>query len=282
MDHIDKALKKAQRERTSVRSWVKPNRGSAEANLVASEVVRPLEGRPVTFDEETLRSNSIICDPDYALAANVDVYRRLRTLVLQSMKARGWNKLGITSPGAKAGKTLNAINLAMAIAREGSRSVLLIDADFRRPAVADSLGIEVDSGLLDYIAGEVQLADLVLTPTNVKNLSIIPGRIGDSSSATPELIGSARMDDVLSSLGRQVRNSIVIVDLPPTLIGDDVIALAPRLDALLLVVAEGITDVEDLRKTAELLEPFELVGTILNNSRQKDATFEGYYHTVAE
>ena len=281
MDHIDKALEKARRERTSVRSWVQPS-NSAEVNLVSSDAGRFLEGKSVALDDDILRRNNIINDPEFALPANVDVYRRLRTLVLQAMKANDWVKLGITSPGAKAGKTLNAINLAMAIAREGSRSVLLIDADLRRPAVAESLGIEPDCGLIDYVAGKVQLADLILKPTSIQNLSIIPGRLSDDSGTTPEMIGSDRMTDVMSALGRANRNSIVIVDLPPTLIGDDVIALAPKLDALLLVVAEGITDVEDLRKTAALLEPFELLGTILNNSRQKDATFEGYYHTTAK
>lgn len=281
MDHIDRALQKAKRERLSVRDWNQPE--STPENSIGSPSARLVSaGKPVTLDEGHLRKKNIICDVDRALPANVDIYRRLRTLVLQIMNAREWTKLGITSPGAKAGKTLNAINLAMAIAREGSRKVLLVDADIRRPAVADTLGISPEYGLIDFVAGKAELEDLVLAPENIDNLFIIPGSMSGASGTTPEMIGSKRMNDVLSALGRASQDNIVIVDLPPTLIGDDVLALAPKLDALLLIVAEGITDSEDLKKTVELLDPFELVGTVLNNSMQKDSTFEGYYHSAGE
>jgi len=70
---------------------------------------------------------------------------------------------------------------------------------------------------------------------------------------------------------------IVIFDLPPVLVGDDVVAFAPNLDAALLVVEEGNTESDKLKKSVELLENVEIIGTILNKSKDKSNSEEYYY-----
>jgi Mrp family chromosome partitioning ATPase len=70
---------------------------------------------------------------------------------------------------------------------------------------------------------------------------------------------------------------VVVVDLPPALIGDDVIAVAENLDCLLVVIDAASTDADDLKHTVELLQGFNVVGTVLNNSDEKPKQHEGYY-----
>jgi Mrp family chromosome partitioning ATPase len=73
--------------------------------------------------------------------------------------------------------------------------------------------------------------------------------------------------------------TIVLADLPPLFVGDDVILLGEHMDCVLLVVEEGVTEVEDLKKAGEMLQPFNLIGSVLNKSSEKRREFDGYYHT---
>jgi Mrp family chromosome partitioning ATPase len=186
----------------------------------------------------------------------------------------------VTSAGPKAGKTLNAINLAIAIAREGSYNVVLIDADVRKPSVANALGVDVEYGMVDYLTGDASLEQVMLKPANFQNLTIIPGQLDDAARATPEALGSERVLDLLDAGTRKDIRNLVIVDLPPVLVGDDVLALAPRLDGLMLVVSEGVTDLEQLERAVGLLKDFPILGTVLNNSRERSKAVEGYYYHV--
>src|SRR5262245_31657465 len=86
----------------------------------------------------------------------------LRTQVLQSMDRQGWQFLAITSPTAGCGKTVTSINLALSIARQSERSVLLVDMDLPRPQVANYLGLECQQGLLDVLEGREMLPDVLV------------------------------------------------------------------------------------------------------------------------
>ncbi len=277
MDHISKALEKAAEERKSVRSWVRPD--TQAKRTVVTE--RPT-GSEVELDPQILQANRIIYDSKLD-PRTTDVYRLLRTRVLQIMRANGWTKLGVTSAGPKSGKTLNAINLSFAIARDGAYDVMLVDADLRRPAIGKTLGIDAEQGINEYLTGSASLDDVMLTPTLVDRLTIVPGAGSPPDDANPELIGSERMRDLLNSPGRSKsdKDSVVVVDLPPVLVGDDVIALTPNLDCVLLVVCEGITNVDELKQTADLLAGTSttVIGTILNNSGERQDNFDGYYGT---
>jgi Mrp family chromosome partitioning ATPase len=280
VDHISKALEKAQTERKSVRNWVSPQAPAAQSQNQAPSPIDIDAARPVELDPEHLREHFVLSDVTADDPVITDVYRLLRTRVLQAMRGRGWHRLGITSAGPKAGKTLNAINLAIAIAREGSYNVLLVDADVRRPSIAHTLGLDVQYGMVDYLTGEASLDQVVVRPANFPNLTIIPGQLDDAARATPEALGSDRVLDLLDAGTRKDVRNIVIVDLPPVLVGDDVLALAPRLDGLLLVVSEGVTDLEQLERAVGLLKDFPILGTVLNNSRERSKAAEGYYYQV--
>lgn len=278
MDHISKALERAKSERRSVRDWVvkpeSPEQQPAQGFADDGRDVR--QGTTVELDLNVLQANHVLCDPTVDAPEITDKYRLLRTRVLQLMKPNGWGKLGITSPGPRAGKTLNTINLGMSIVRDGNYRVVLVDADLRQPALAQTLGIEPELGIIDYLSGRAALQDIVMSPTGFENLSILPGRHSESDAEAPDFLRSHRMAQLIRS-AESSDSTIVLVDLPPVLIGDDVIAVAPLLDCMLLIIDEGATDQEELTGTADLLKGFNLLGTVLNRSAERSKEAVGYY-----
>src|SRR4029077_16593111 len=106
-----------------------------------------------------LHSRHILCGRGKEDPAVSDRYRLLRTRVIQALKLNGANTLGVTSAGPKDGKTLTSINLAISLAREGSFKVVLIDADLRKPSLADDLGIAVSKGLIDYLSSDLEFTE---------------------------------------------------------------------------------------------------------------------------
>jgi protein-tyrosine kinase len=274
MDPISKALERAQRDGGSVRSWVAP---------AARERVAPpaadVATRQVVLDPDHLASRLVLSGPGHEDPVIADKYRLLRTQLLKRMLANGWTKLGITSAGPKAGKTLTAINLALSIARGGNQRVVLIDADLRKSSTADDLGLDGSIGLIDYLTTDLTLEAVAVSPSELPNLMIVPGRRVDISESTPEILRSAKMTDLLTRVNG-TEPVITVVDLPPVVVGDDVITVATHLDAVLLVIEEGGTDVDELKKAADLLADFNLLGSVLNKSTEKNKEVEGYYQAT--
>ncbi len=278
MDHISKALERTREEQksrsggsrnSSVRDWVRPSSNRQRPQL------EDFDAEKTVLDPRVLKQNLVLGPHDDPVI--LDRYRLLRTRMLQLMLPNDWHSVGITSAGARDGKTLTAINLAFAIARDGTNRVILLDTDLRRPAVGQTLGIEPERGVIDYLRGQAELKDISLAVNGEPNLLVLPGRRDDEVRPEPELMNSSKMDELFADIRELDSQAIVIVDFPPILIGDDVIALAPRLDSMLLVVAEGQTDIDELTASVELLSSFNLLGTVLNKSTEKVRTSEGYY-----
>ena len=138
------------------------------------------------------------------------------------------------------------------------------------------LGISVTKGLIDHLSSDVEFSE-ILVATDIPNLAIVPGRREEATRAVPELLSSEKMRHLIDQLHGRDR-CIVVVDLPPVRLGDDVVALAPYLDGLLLVVREGVTAINELKESVELLKDFPILGTVLNQSSARKLRFEGYYY----
>jgi capsular exopolysaccharide synthesis family protein len=190
-----------------------------------------------------------------------DLYRSLRAQVLQTLAQLGKTSLGVTSATHGEGKTLTAVNLALAIAMDVKHTVLLVDADLRVPAVARYLGIEPTRGLSDYLTGDAELPQCLLR-CDIERLSILPARSHVGNSA--ELLTSPRMMQLAIELKGRYPDRIVIYDLPPLLSMGDTIGFLPFIDATLLVVRDGATRTTELTRAIELLSDHRLIGTVLN------------------
>jgi capsular exopolysaccharide synthesis family protein len=277
MDRISEALERARANREAATQLLKPRNERQdleerdEPGSPSSEVsISYTEARRITLDPQRLQQNRIvIADSDVAAPA----YKVLRTRLVQRMRANGWKTLCVTSPGQGNGKSLTAINLAISIARDANQSILLIDADLVHPTIMNYLTDEPVLGLSEYLSGGAELSD-ILVHLGMERLLILPGERSGSQSS--ELLSSPRMVSLLDEVTSRYRDLLIILDLPPVLVGDDVIAVLPLLDAVLLVVEEGKTTRDEIKRAKELLGQEKIAGVVLNRSREANPTI-GYY-----
>jgi capsular exopolysaccharide synthesis family protein len=215
--------------------------------------------RPIVIQEDVLRRRRILTGHDSPFA---DAYKILRTQVLHRLRENGWNMLGVTSPRDGAGKTLTAINLAIATATEPTQTVLLVDADLRAPQIHAEFGLEQGPGLTEFLLDGRPIEELLLHP-GLGRLIVLPGGRGTAQSA--ELLTSQRMIALGKELKHRYASRVVIFDLPPVLDRADVLAFSPQLDALVLVVEDGKTSEPDLRQALQALKGgVPILGTVLN------------------
>ena len=204
----------------------------------------------------------------------IAAYRMLRTRILHRVRASKWVTIGITSVGPNEGKTLTALNLSFSLAREKNSEVVLLDLDMRNPSVCRTLGVQPAVELRTFFEGQPDPQDLFFS-IGTENL-VMAGHMSASENAS-ELLASNRFDDLVAYIKQSTINPIVLIDLPPVLSTDDALVLAPRLDAILLVVAEGKTDRAGLQKATELLSEFQLAGLVLNHSTEKNGSYSYGY-----
>jgi protein-tyrosine kinase len=225
--------------------------------------------RTVTVSRKTMREQRIVAGFDGGPYQNA--CKILGTQILQRMKEGGWNALAVTSPGAREGKSLVAINLAISLGQEVDRSVLLVDADLRAPRIHRYFGLPDGPGLSDYLVSGMPLEDILVHP-GLGRFLILPGGIPIQNSS--EHLGSERMFQLVQELKGRYPGRIVIFDLPPLLAAADALAFAPHVDAAVLVIEEGATDQEAVQRAADMLGSTPLLGTVLNKSLQEKAPAE--------
>lgn len=214
----------------------------------------------------------IICDADiyrrHRIVANEHdpvrtAYRVLRTRVLQKMEANGWKTLAVVSAGSGAGKTVTAINLAIAIGSTPESRATLVDLDFYRPSIARYLGIRDYPSLLDFFEGRRDLDDVTLR-TNFPNLLLLANERVSRRGA--EFLTSDNATTLIQKTAGEYGSRIVVFDLPPLLGCDDTIAFLPQVDCVLLIAASGQTRVPELKEAKRLLKDVNIVGTVLNKT----------------
>lgn len=196
----------------------------------------------------------------------------LRTQVLQKMDENGWRTLAVTSPTMESGKTVVAINLAIGIAQQTNRTSLLVDFDLRRPRVASMLGLQREVSLNQVLAGQARVDEAMVNP-GIPRFVVLPTQRAIPSSA--ELLGSSRVGALMGELRENYADRIVVVDLPPVLAADDVLALLPRVDCVLMVVGNGVSTKKEIEEAMGRLSKFHLLGVVLNKD---DAPVRNSYY----
>jgi capsular exopolysaccharide synthesis family protein len=184
------------------------------------------------------------------------------------MRSNNWHSLLVTSPGPAEGKTITAANLAISLSRDVNQSVLLVDLDLHRSTVAKYLGfdIDVEAGVSDFLRENAEIPDIVYVPTEMDRIGIIPNR--EPIENASDLLGSPRMRELFAWLKNQAEQTIVIFDMPPVLACDDVLAICSEIDAVLMVVSQGVTDRVGLEKAMDLLQDTDMLGVVLNQSAE--------------
>lgn len=268
MERIKQALDKARLERAAEPAVLPRRADESHAVSVSATDIQYSQTRVQALDSAVLRENRIIFGSDDA--TGLTAYKMLRTRVMQRMAARGWNALAVTSPAPGDGKSLTAINLAISLAREMHQTVLLVDMDLRNPSLQKYFGLKVEKGIGDYLLHGVPLGDILINP-GIERLVVLPGREPQSNSS--EVLASPAVGTMVRELKQRYPSRIVLFDLPPVLSADDALSFAPYVDAFLLVLREGKTTREEIQQSFEMLKDATILGTVLNASDDKIASY---------
>lgn len=219
---------------------------------------------PVTLNADHLTGNGLFpkASADPATAA----FDMLGTRLLQGLAARNWRRIAVTSPTHGCGKSFVATNLALSLARRPDSRTVLLDLDLRRPQLAGLLGIPDFGPLQDFLSGEQPMESQFRRVGRTLAL-------GFNGVAVPEaadLIHSPDTGLALQAMTEHLDPQVVILDLPPALVNDDVMALASHIDAVLLVTDATRTSPEEIRDCERLFEGrLPLMGVVLNRVQDR-------------
>lgn len=236
---------------------------AADAPGFTDTIVFDLPVHPVP--EERLEQERIL-GPG-ATGPGAPALKMLRTQVLKRLAQQGANTLAVVGAAPGAGKTLTAINLAIAIAADAGHTALLVDFDLRNPSIHRRFGIEPARGVEDCLLGRRPVQECMVKLAGYERLTLLPA-IGHVA-ASSELLAASRTAEVVREMRERYANRVLIFDLPPVLHADDALAVSRYMQAGLLVVAEARTRRADVQRTLQLLRDLPIVGTVLNGSRSE-------------
>ena len=269
MSGMQRALEKAEREGRI--AWTQPGQTAtlpppeepAPAPAVRSHGLRETapaaEPRVRRTVDATVTKMSPLCvvvhDPASAAA---EEYRLLHMRVEAADHGRRLQLLTVTSPRLGEGKTTTSANLALTMAREFQRRVVLVEADLRRPMLASMFGLPPGPGLSEVLLGTATLDDaLVMLPDD--HVYILAA--GAAATRSLELVSSHGMQRVLETL--RSRFDRIVVDSPPVTLADAHV-LARVADGMLLVVRAGVTTRPAIESALAGLDRQRLLGIVVN------------------
>jgi protein-tyrosine kinase len=194
---------------------------------------------------------------------------------LASKTLNNSNLIMVSSSHPNEGKTFVAINLALSIALEQDKTVLLVDADVLRPSLHRELEFDSKKGLLEYLLAEVSSLSEIIYSTNIDNLKLIPA--GKPHHLTNELLASERMEKLAKELAERYPDRIVIFDCPPILGVTETPVLSDLVGQALVVVEESKTKTDDVKKAVSQLNSEIALGLVMNKTIRSKKDVYGYY-----
>jgi len=204
-----------------------------------------------------------------------EAYRVLRTNVtFVSAEHRALQLICVTSPGPGDGKSTTAANLAITLAQQGTRA-LLVDADLRRPIVHRAFNLVQEPGLTDVLVGTAAAREAI-RPHVIQGLDVLPG--GALPPNPSELLGSEAMHRLLGELRAQY--DTIIFDTPPALAVTDATVLGTNADAVILVLRAGETEGTAAQRALEAFRRVQarVAGAVLNGVEKTRDRYYYYYY----
>lgn len=226
---------------------------------------------PVRLDATILAGNGLFpTSSDEPAAAAFD---HLRSSLLHGLGQKGWRRVAVTSPTHGCGKSFVATNLALSLSRRPESRTVLLDLDLRRPQLAGLLGLHDAAPLSEFLSGEQPMESVFRRFGRTLALGLNGSPVPDAA----EQLHSPDTAAALSAMMEQLEPEVVIADLPPVLAGDDVLALAPMVDAVLLVTDGTRSSPAEIRAAERALEGrIPLLGVVLNRAEERAARRFGY------
>ena len=266
MDILEKALEKSdQTSQTNVENSIAKSRLKPKLDKGA-----PSTKKTVTLDWEKLAAEGYLSleQGNSGLAEEYRIIKRPLLYNAFGKAAEGIersNLILVTSSVPSEGKTFTAINLALSIANERDKNVLLIDADVAKPTLAKRLGITTSPGLIEYLEDDsLSFSDISLT-TDIANLQVIPA--GKRHTFSTELLSSNRMVQFVDELSQCYSDRIVIFDSPPMLAATQAEVLAGLVGQIVLVISAETTMQSTVQEAIKRLEDRDVVLALLNKAK---------------
>jgi protein-tyrosine kinase len=242
------------------------------------------------IDLAKLRARGVLT-PDTPYVTLVEQYRMIKRPLLMKASVNGHggptraegtggakakNVIMVTSALPGEGKTFTAINLAVSIATERDRTVLLVDTDVTKGDISRQFGIESERGLSSFLAERNTALKDVLLRTNIAKLSLLPA--GGRYRNYTELIASQAMRNLIMDLANRSKELVIILDSAPLLASSGASVLAHLAGQIVVVVQAGRTPQAMLREALQLLTPGTDVSLVLNRDSRGSLSRYGYYY----
>jgi len=266
MDILEKALEK-----------------SAQSNDIdVQEITRKVKVQEVDYGKSTQTTVSLdwhklaqlgVLSPEQPKSSLIEEYRMIKRPLISNAfgkSSKGINRSNlilVTSSIPSEGKTFSAINLALSIANERDKKVLLIDADVAKPSIASRMGITESPGLIEYLeSDELTFSDISLK-TDLDGLQIIPA--GKRHSFSTELLSSDKMFRFVDELSQRYSDRIVIFDSPPLLAATQAEVLASLVGQVVFVIGAETTPQGTVMDALKKLETIDVVLVLLNKAKHE-------------
>ena len=220
------------------------------------------------IDLERLRHANIVTPAgEYSLTA--EEFRMIKRPLINNAfsgerKLKNSNLIMVTSALPGDGKSFCALNLAISMAMEMDRTVLLVDADVSKPSQLKLLGIQAELGLLDLIQDpELPLSE-VLIKTSIANLTLLPA--GKQTRNATELLASEAMAHLLDDLAGRYPDRLILFDSPPLLVTTESSVLSTHMGQVVMMVDAASTTQPALKSALTLIQHCGYVGLIINRA----------------
>ncbi|WP_286292371.1 XrtA-associated tyrosine autokinase [Methylomarinovum tepidoasis] len=237
----------------------------------------PVSKPQIVVNRERLQERGML-SPDAAEGQLAEEYRMIKRPLLMNAFGEGAeviphaNLILVTSSLPGEGKTFTAVNLALSIAAERDKTVLLIDADVVKPAASRLFDAHERPGLIDVLERERPLADVLLR-TDIPKLTLLPA--GRHHTHATELLASEEMQRLAREISQRYPDRVVVFDSPPLLATTQASVLATHVGQVVLVVEAEATPQYIVKEAADMLSTCEVVGCVLNKTQQGFGL--GYY-----
>ncbi len=281
MNSIEKVvelLKKNTQEpaaRKEVREDMHQNPGKASDSKIKNK-------EALKIDLERLGQEGYIT-PDTLDSIKAEEFRIIKRPILQNAFRKGavtitkGNIIMVTSSLPDEGKTYISLSLAMSIALEMDKTVLLADCDVINPSLSRLLGVNEKAGMTDYLHDDnVSLEDIILN-TSIPRLRLIPS--GNQYAQSNELLTSSRMSALVNELSERYSDRIVLFDSPPLLLANQAVVISQLMGQIIVVVEAEKTPKNVVESAVEKLDEGKVIGVVLNKARKPSSSnYYGAYY----
>ena len=218
-------------------------------------------------------ANPMLATLSDPLSPVAEEYRKLKESLVKRTKKNGFrNTIMVTSATMGEGKSVTSANLAISLAQEFDHTVLLIDADLRRPSLHRLFGLNPEIGLSDCLVEGRDVSEAFIR-TGIGRLVFLPA--GKPMPNPGELFSSTMMRNIILEMKHRYSDRYVIIDTPPVLPFAETRSLSHSVDGAIVVVKEGQVPLRSVEETVHALRETELLGYVFN---QATATADTKYH----